>query len=85
MPNTTEDRELEAALYDGTGTPVPITKIEIEPLPREEAFRWSLYSGSRRIYSRNGTAIDIRAAMKCAAILVESELGLPPPVEAYAL
>lgn len=77
-----EDRELEAALYDDAGEPLPITKIEIEPLPAQEAFRWSLYSGSRRIYSTEGTALDVRAALEGAIILVESALGLPPPVSA---
>lgn len=76
------DRKLEAALFDGTGTPVPITKIEIEPLPREEGFRWSLYSGPQRIYSTTGSLLDIRAAMEDTATLVESELGLPPPADA---
>lgn len=73
--------ELEAALYDPSGVPVPITKIEVEPL--NEGFRWSLYSGLTQIFSTEGTMFDIRSAMEATAVLVESELGLPPPLSAY--
>jgi hypothetical protein len=78
-----EDESLEAALYDAVGRPLPITKIEIEPLPHGEGFRWSLHSRGRQIYSTTGTPFEIRAAMDSCAILIESELGLPPPVAAY--
>jgi len=74
-------RDLEAALYDPAGRPVPVTKISIEPL--KEGFRWTLYSGPRRIFSTVGTMFEVRSAMECTAILVESELGLPPPLAAY--
>ena len=74
-------QDLEAALYDDTGEPVPITKISIEPL--KEGFRWTLYSGLRQIFSTEGTMFDIRCAMEATAVLVEIELGLPPPLAAY--
>ncbi|MCE9553897.1 MAG: hypothetical protein K8T91_11055 [Planctomycetes bacterium] len=74
-------QDLEAALYDQTGEPVPITRIAIEPL--NEGFRWTLYSGPRQIFLTEGTIFDIRSAMEATAILVESELGLPPPLAAY--
>lgn len=73
--------DLEAALYDQAGVPVPISKIAIEPL--DEGFRWTLYSGSRQIFSTEGTMFEIHSAMECTAVLVETELGLPPPLSAY--
>jgi hypothetical protein len=73
-------KDLESALYDDAGVPVPITKISIEPL--KEGFRWTLYSGPRQIFSTDGTIFEIRSAMESTAILVETELGLPPPLSA---
>ena len=79
--NRPSSEDLESALYDDAGVPVPITKISIEPL--KEGFRWTLYSGPRRIFSTEGTMFEVRSAMECTAVLVESELGLPPPLAAY--
>lgn len=80
----TERERLRQALYDPAGRPVTITRLEFEPLPKSESFRWSLYSGPRRIFTTEASALEVRSAMNCTAILVESELGLPPPVSAYA-
>jgi len=74
-------QDLEATQYDHSGEPVPITKIAIKPL--QVGFRWTLYSGQQQIFSTDGTMFDIRSAMEATAVLVETELGLPPPLAAY--
>jgi hypothetical protein len=70
-------QKLAAALVDETGNPRTVARIEVDMLgPRQ--FRWTLWSGDRRLFSMPGSVEDVEGMLACTRALIGMMLGLQP-------
>jgi hypothetical protein len=65
----TNRERFEAAIFNETGEPVDITRIEIEGLM--PGMRWILWSGERRLYTCPISRQDLPAMLQATALLCQ--------------
>lgn len=70
------NQQLATALLGSDGhTPSKITRVEIEVLDTGR-FRWTLWSGARRLHSITGGDSDRPAMLEATGKIVQTELAL---------
>lgn len=74
----------ENAIFDPAGRPVPITRVEIEPLTRGRC-RWILWSGRRRLYSVTVQPHELTAMLDATRMVTEANAGGPPSEAVLAI
>lgn len=66
-------QKLDAVLYDADGEPVDVTRIETEILGRQ--FRWTIWSGTRRLFTLTGGPADVAEMLYCTELLTRANLA----------
>lgn len=70
------NQTLSNALFNADGSPVDVTKIEIEVLPGGSC-RWILWTGDRRLYSAVARPADRPAMLKATGHVLEGACTSP--------